>query len=73
MTREEHLTLWRTHAADATRELRLALQATRESNWTEWQIHYDAYRTADRLATKHWGIAEAIWTRKYGKNGERIR
>lgn len=60
MTREAHLELSFKH-----REL--AIQSIRSFHRTMDRKDWEDYLTNRKLADKHYGIAQAMFTRKYGK------
>ena len=62
MTREQHLNEYRAERAMAKECIAMACESH--------PFSYDAfqeYKTHDRLANKHWGIAQAMWTRQQNK------
>lgn len=44
-----------------------ATQALRRFRDSHDMKDFRAFKSEYHLANKHWGIAEAMWTRKYGK------
>lgn len=57
--REMHLQLWEEYSKAARESLRAYINS---HDWADYQRHCEEYK----LSNKHWGIAEAMWTRKYG-------
>ena len=61
MTREEHVNLWREHNNKAMSALRNFRDNVRRDEF--WQ----EYLRESRIANKHWGIAQMMFTKKFGK------
>jgi len=62
MTREQHLEKYNSERAAAKEALTRAIESH--------PFSYDAfqeYKAHDKLANKHWGIAQAMFTRKHNK------
>ena len=57
--RQMHLDLHNEHWAKARQVLRRYTE-------THDRQHLTTYETEYHLSNKHWGIAEGMWTRKYG-------
>lgn len=60
MTREEHHALGRQYWDQAIKAISRYRKTLNPDDW-------EAYMTNSRLANKHHGIANAMFTRKYGK------
>lgn len=58
--RNMHKDLCKEHRTKAIEELKLFRETLNRKHW-------DEYKAEDRLANKHWGISQAMFTRKYGK------
>lgn len=59
--RQMHLDLWRDHYNEAKKWLDLYIETHDYKCYIEHEKEY-------KLSNRHWGIAEAMWTRKYGKH-----
>lgn len=62
MTREQHLEEYKIERALAEEAIAKAIESH--------PFSYDAfqeYKAHDKLANKHWGIAQAMWTRRINK------
>lgn len=57
---EMHNSLRREHRNKSIEALKRFQDSRDRSDWEE-------YLSEDHLANKHFGIAQAMWTRKYGK------
>lgn len=61
MTQQQHYNLWEEHRAKASAALKAFINdGSRTDLWEE-------YKSESKIANKHWGIAQAMFTKKYGK------
>ena len=60
MTQKQHYDLWEIHRTLASTALKTFVETGRKELWQE-------YKTESRLANKHWVIAQAMFTRRYGR------
>ena len=58
--REMHLNKSFEHMATAREALTRFMESRNASDWAQYKAEY-------KLHNKHWGIAEAMFTRRYGK------
>ena len=67
MTRDEHLALYHEHKDAAAELLHQAIIALRNDRQEDCTRLFREYESETKLANKHWGISEAMWTRKHGR------
>ena len=61
MTMAQHYEILEEHRTKATEALhKFAEDISRTDLWEE-------YKSESKIARKHWGIAQAMWTKKHGK------
>lgn len=63
MTQEQHHNLWNEHHQKAMEHL--AAFRRNVTDLSEWE----AYKAESKLANKHWGIEQAMYTKELKKHG----
>lgn len=67
MTRDEHITIYSEHKDKAIALLRKSNLALEQGQYKDSRKLFDEYLAESKIANKHWGIAQAMWTRKHGR------